>query len=236
MSTRRILVTGPVGALEPWLEAADAGGWIAVVWPLVHVRQQPGLVVERGGELPEWIAVTSANALPALERAAAERPEILELSFGAVGENTPQRARAIGFRPTLVAPTEAELARALLELPERPSRVLWPRGSLAKDFGAALRAEGLTVLDPIVYATVPLHHDEAPPPADAVLFASPSGVRAWHESARPSALPARVIAIGPTTAAALERAGVRRGEVHALETPTPRALAALLRSWTKERE
>ncbi|MDA1264106.1 MAG: uroporphyrinogen-III synthase, partial [Planctomycetota bacterium] len=160
-------------------------------------------------------------------------PALGDVPVCCVGEATAQRATALGLRESVIPPPGAQdaagLAATLIANVEPGTRVLWPRGDSARDFGARLEAAGLTVEDPIVYATRPVVLLEEPPDADAVFFASPSAVHAWNAEER-SAGPA-AIAIGWTTYEALDEVVHRFSMAIPLATPSPQSFTACLRSF-----
>jgi uroporphyrinogen III methyltransferase/synthase len=114
---------------------------------------------------------------------------------------------------------------------ERPSRILLPRSDLApRTLPDGLRRQGHEVHAVVAYRTVPGPRPEdsvrrAARAADAALFFSPSAVRQFGRLGLRA--PRAVVAcIGPTTAAAARRGGLRSPAVPA--EPTPRALLATL--------
>jgi uroporphyrinogen-III synthase len=201
---KRILITGPVERLAAWCAAARASGWVPIELPLLDVRE---LGVDPASLFPpharfDWLVVTSRSALPFVERLAALSPAIVARA-AAVGEVGSQRLRDLGFVvPHRAAQDAQDLARVVLANSAPGEKVLWPRGDRARDLGDALRADGLVVTDPVVYASVD-RAIAAVPPADAVFFASPSACAAWV-AARPGLDgPGLAIAIGETTFDAL---------------------------------
>jgi len=182
-----------------------------------EVVELPTIAIEpTGAALPElaayaWVVFTSANGVRALKQQGGW-PRI-----AVVGASTAAAAEAAGltvaFRPS--EPRGAVLGQ---ELPVKPGvRVLLLRSDIARpELPAALHARGVTVDEVIVYRTVP-RTEPAPEIAeqlrdgriDAILLASPSAARglanacgtAFHERTR-------VVAIGPTTAAAAREIGL----------------------------
>ena len=69
MTAPTVLLTGPIGNETRWLAAAREAGWNAVSFPLLEIHDLDANLVDRVDGLPDWIAVTSSNALGALERA-----------------------------------------------------------------------------------------------------------------------------------------------------------------------
>ena len=83
-------------------------------------------------------------------------------------------------------------------------------------------------MDPIVYESRALD-ERATPLCEAVFFASPSAVAAWHEREPAERGPPLAIAIGPTTLDALYAENDARFErTLALASPTPEAFAHAL--------
>lgn len=224
-----VLLTGPVERLAEWADAVRGVDWVPIEWPLVEVVQKDIDLVETIDGLPDWLAITSGSALPALERAARSVPELLSVPLGVVGAHTGAAAERAGFK---LGPPPAEnareLARAIIAESSPGAQVLWPRGSLAQEFGRRLEEAGLAVADPVVYETEVAHHEGPPPPTEAVFFASPSAVRAFFEDEGREGL-RRAVAIGSTTLAELEACGAEGAS--ALPEPTPEALAQRLREF-----
>lgn len=222
-----VLLTGPVERLSEWADAVRAADWEPIEWPLVQIVPRDADLVELIDGLPGHLAITSSNALDALERATRNLPELLSVPLGVVGGRTAKAAERVGFK---IAPGPAEnakeLALAIIAASSPGTKVLWPRGSLAHEFGEQLMEAGLEVSDPVVYETQPVHHEGPPPPARAVFFASPSAVHTFAQGEGWAALE-HAIAIGDTTLAALVEDGAEGSS--ALPEPTPEALAQRLR-------
>jgi hydroxymethylbilane synthase len=154
----------------------------------------------------------------------------------AVGPSTAEAAVARGL-PDVRQPTAGAGGRALAEhlaretdAPRRGSRVLHvgaedPHPAL----GEGLRSLGLDVAHAAVYRLVAFDEVDPPnAPVDAALFASPSAVRVWANSADGLPSGARAaIALGTSTAEAMQAAGLPPTAV--LDTPTPSELVRALR-------
>ena len=256
-----LLLTGPSSERAEWLEAVRAAGWTAIDWPLIQLESlEVDITLEIDG-LPDWLCMTSPNALSAVEAALSRLPELRSVPVALVGERSAKRAERLGLRLGLPpAQSASDLCEALLaEIGDGSAgmKILWPRGSLAEELSASLRAAGLEVLDPIVYRSVHVEHEEAPALTDGIFFASPSAVRAWLARAAPEASAPPVtaspqpviasaqpviasaqpviasaqlaIAIGATTAACLhDEAGTLFRAIQSLESPSPEALAKTL--------
>lgn len=232
--TPRLLLTGPVNGREPYADAAREAGWESVDWPLleVHSRDLDPHLIEL--DPPDWVAVTSSNALPAL---AAMRVTLGTVSFACVGERTAERLRQLGFELGLEPAKDAdELVQrflgALAPTARAAVRVLWPRGSISNDFGAQLNAGGIGVLAPIAYETRPCAHEGPLPTTDAVFLASPSAVRRYVELVRfIDAGGPRAVAIGKTT---LDAIGKYAPDHFRASSALPRAEPAALASCLRE--
>lgn len=178
-----------------------------------------------------WVAFTSANAVAHVARAlgAHAREALRARRIAAVGPATARALAEVDVPVDVLAEEEtgAGLARALLERlgAARPPVLLPTARGGRPELGDALRAAGCPVRRVELYESIPL----PPPPAaeldvDAVVVASPSGARAGLEGCAGAGLRARVVAIGPTTAAALRDLGL---EVAATaERPTTEGVVA----------
>ncbi|MFT4539874.1 MAG: uroporphyrinogen-III synthase [Planctomycetota bacterium] len=230
---RSLLVTGPIHEREAWKQAALDAGWAAIDRPLLQLEStSTDLALELDG-LPDWLCITSSNALPSVEAAIDQIPELRSVPLAVVGERTAKRAQRIGLRPGLPpAASSRDLSDALLiELGDvaASTRVLWPRGSRAGDFGDSLRDAKVLVQDPIVYSTSFIQHESQAPVADAIFFASPSAVHAWSQADHERVAPCMVIAIGATTEVALrEFFPSIANQIRTLDSPTPACLTKLL--------
>lgn len=227
---KRILLTGPVDRLETWAEAVRSVGWEAIEFPLIGIEElglRPEALFPAGTHF-DWLCVTSRSALPFVERLTAHAP-LIATRAACVGEPTAARLRDLGLDVPLRPARDAQDLAALFAAGAGPSAsVLWPRGDRAVDLGAALRAAGFAVTDPVVYASRALAVAAAPR-ADAVFFASPSACGAWLAARPTSRAPGLAIAIGETTFDALVRYEPATFErVTRLAEPTPEALAFAL--------
>jgi len=228
---KRVLVTGPAGRLEEYARAAQEAGWEAIEHPLLAIEPNAFDPSQIADGRFDWICVTSSNALEYLGSALAALPDLRATPCAVVGERTAESARGIGLDVVLApARDAAALAEALRSKARSGQRVLWPRGSQSDDLARDLRQGGLEVCDPIAYASRAVAPDasRAPRAADAVFFASPSAVRAWHDLG--GAGERRVaIAIGATTFhALLLETEPRFFDTISLPQPTPEALSFVL--------
>lgn len=228
---KRVLVTGPVGRIPEWSRAARQVGWTPIPFPVVDVVTKDVDARDVLGEEPaiDWICLTSSNALPFLERVLADFPALAQVATAAVGASTTDALARLGCAIALEPSRDVhELAERVLARSARDERVLWPHGDRSDELAHTLRSNGLNVLDPIVYETRGRAGLEVPP-AEAVLFASPSAVQAWHDRPEEDHEPRLAIAIGGTTLSALHAQTQARFErLMALPAPTPEAFADAL--------
>ena len=228
---KRVLVTGPVERLEEYARAASQAGWEAIEHPLIEIEPRSFVPSEIADARFDWICVTSSSALPYLESALAAIPELRSMPCAVVGERTAERVRDAGLDVACGPARDAsELAAALERRARRGQRVLWPRGSQSEDLALDLRRAGLEVVDPVAYASraVRAGGSNAPPHADAVFFASPSAVRAWHEI-EGTGNRRIAVAIGASTFhALLQETEPRFFDTISLPHPTPEALGFVL--------
>lgn len=214
-----------LAGLEPAL--ADLGHEV-FRWPLVRTRPLEAAEVRAAAEPLQgcrWLLFTSPAAVRAW------RESGLPLSggplLGAVGPGTAAALEAAGLTPDLVGGGDAaSLAAAFLAHPLAADPVGLPAGDRALGtLRDALVASGHQVVTATLYRTETLAAPSArslPAAPDAVLLASPSAVAALRGGLADAAL----IAIGPTTAAAVRATG--RSCLQATE-PTVEAVVACLR-------
>lgn len=156
----------------------------------------------------DWLLLTSAAAVRAVESSPVEVPGGAGLRVGVVGAATAAAARAAGLVVAATAPADdssaAGLARVLLANGIEPCRALLLASDGARpDLPDALGTAGWAVDVVEAYRTVRLPVDdeaaERASGADAIVFYSPSAVDAWEGRE----LPPVVVTIGPTTSAAV---------------------------------
>ena len=220
---KRLLLTGPIAQLERYAEAARSAGWEPTPFPLLTVAELDVDPTQGLDRLPDWICVTSRNAVAALSRC----PHLRDVPCATVGRSSANLLREEGFRVEIEgAPSAAALVERMIEAVEPGRLVLWPRGRLATELASRLREIGVSVTAPVVYDTVARPLAEPIPDSDAVFFASPSAVEAYLEHADPSRDERRIaIGIGPTTWQALELRAGRFPRNVVLASPEPHALA-----------
>ncbi len=232
---RRILVTrpGPAGAeLALMLEGLGSETRHLPVFEIQRLDPPADLAAEAAAA--HGLLITSKKGLEAL---LASLPEVDRgLVAHCVGEATAAAARSAGFPPGSVSSRgglEDLVARMLAEVELAGLRLLWPASALSDPAPAEpLAAAGAEI------RLVPLYEPRSIlEPADleqavgfeVFVFASPSALEAFLGAAA-SAQRARLlengiaIAIGATTARALEAAGWRR--IHVARKPDNEGLLA----------
>jgi uroporphyrinogen III methyltransferase/synthase len=193
----------------------------------------------------DWILLTSANAVQAVERRGEELGRSLDAlaklpPAAAVGPATSGAAEAAGFSVEFVATDHsgAGLARELgAEL--RGRKVLLPRSDRANEvLPAALRRSGALVTEVVAYRNLPPSgtdrsklHENLNDGVDGILFYSPSAVQYFLELLGRERLVsvqgrAVMVAIGHATSAALSSAGIQR-IARATDTTTKAIIEAL---------
>lgn len=224
----RVLVTRSEDDAADLCDRLRAAGAVPVEVPLVARRFVRGAVAGAIAGI-DRVVLTSVAAADAV---AADVPA-LAIPAACVGPATAARARRHGLTVDLVPAraSGADLAAALGD--QRGRRLLWPRAEDATPgTAAALRATGGELVEVVAYRNV------APDgitdalrrvwPVDAAVLASGSAARRLAAALRDAGLPAppRIVAIGPTTAAAARDAGLVVNAVAA--SPTVDALVAAL--------
>lgn len=192
-----------------------------------------------------WIAFTSANGVRGFFQALKARGTSLPTScrFAVVGKST---GRAVteyfAQEPDLIAAlaTGAALGHELVERLPEGTALLYPCPvGHDSEFTNVCRAGGLTLNPLPVYRTAPIHPSllairlQQAAPFDAAVFYAPSAVRAFV-NAQPLPWSFKVVAIGPTTRAELERLGHNR--LVTAERPEDEAVLAALLSLSSQSE
>jgi uroporphyrinogen III methyltransferase/synthase len=165
----------------------------------------------------DWVVFSSANSVTALLAHLADPRSFGTARIAAMGPGTADALAAWRIIPDLVP--ERAIAEGMLEaFPDPPgpdSRVLLPRAAAGRDaLPAGLLSAGWQVDTVEAYRTLPLPMTDADrravAAADAICFASASAVNGLLEAAGgPDVVPAVVVCIGPSTAAAATAAGLR---------------------------
>lgn len=211
---RRIAVTRAppdAGALAARLRALGAEPVLTPAIETVLLDAGPlEAALERNAEL-DWIVFTSRHAADAVARCRRSFPGI---RIAAVGEATATALENYGI-PVDLIPREHTAEGLLAALGDlRGQVVLFPASAIARrTLPDGLRARGADVREVPVYETRPAATRYAAlAGVDAITFTSPSTVTGLLAA---NGVPpgARVVCIGPTTAAAARAAGLAVTEV-----------------------
>lgn len=213
-----VVLTRPEDRSGPLRHALEAQGLAVLDLPCSRIEPvaDPSVLARALADLDQrdLLVLTSAAASAAIR--AATEPARVRAPVAAVGAVTAQAARTVGLHVTFVAtrPDGATLAR---ELPLPAGDVVLARSDrAARDLPEILRQRGARVRELEAYRTVPgvsgdvaavrlaLERGRA-----VVVFASPTAVVGMLGAVAPDRLGrAALVAIGPTTAAAIrERIG-----------------------------
>jgi len=238
LAGKRIVITRSAAPSEALARELSTRGAIPVVIPLISFANPENFepldaaLVEI--ERFDWMILTSAQAVRAVAKRGEELTRRLVRSeskprIACVGPVTAETARQAGFRVEYVAETHSGAGLAD-ELGNRlqGSKIFLPRSDRANpDLPSALSRYGGEVTEVIAYRTLRTRAvDErhlrqiAEGGTDAVLFFSPSAVQHFGEllgSEQFRALQHKlaITAVGPVTANALRKAGVRRPVISA---------------------
>jgi uroporphyrinogen-III synthase len=219
LAGKRVLVTRErTGVLGEMLEARGA---IVVHAPLISIEDPAdggkGLrdaLNGLGGY--DWLLVTS---VPGAERVGAAARASTDVRLGAVGTATARTLATLAGRDVDVTPavqTGAGLAAALADVVADPMRALVVQADRAPStLVDSLQEAGHDVTVCVGYRTVLLEIDpHVVVDADALVLASGSSAESWVASVGLETPPV-VVAIGPTTADAARRFGLKISSVSA---------------------
>jgi uroporphyrinogen-III synthase len=217
-----VLVTRGAGEVDALARLLAPRGIAVLPYPVlreVPADDPPAWELVAGlRQIPCWVAFTSRRAVPALLAAGEKRgltAWLLSLPAAAVGEATAAAARRSGFSVAVVGDAGGEaLAGRLAERLRAASTVVHPCGREHRDeLGAALARSGFSVVPVVVYAMDETTAGELPAlparPPRAVVLTSPRGARAYLRASGGCYAAVAHIALGATTAAAAEEAGIQ---------------------------
>ncbi len=219
-----VVVTRPEAPNGPLVTLLRRRGARVLLWPVVRIDppEDPRPLEDALGRLGDydWIVFSSARTVSAVAgRAPPPQPGP---RVAAVGTATAETLAAAGWRVDLTAhPARgAALVAALGEAGCAGARVLFPASAIARPtIPEGLRALGAHVDQVTAYRTRPAPLDRDACHAEirrgriaAVTFASPSAVDGLQQALGPEGFrllleAAPAVAIGPTTAEALDQAG-----------------------------
>lgn len=217
LAGRRVVVTRAAEQADDLAVLLREQGAEPVIVPLIEIVDPADHGVALADALArlddyDWLFVTSPNGATRVAAALADRRSAstnAPLQIAAVGTAT---AAALGCTPDLVAATQS--ADGLLAVfPYGSGRVLVAQAEGARPtLVDGLRERGWLVDPVIAYRTRLVRPDRGDMlralAADALLFASGSAVVAWHEVFG-SSTPPFVVAIGPSTAVAADKIGLK---------------------------
>lgn len=229
LAGKRVVVTRPLKTSAGLMEELRSAGATAILFPLIWIEPPQDLMAFdaalRDLSNYDWLIFTSRNAVPAVSRRLAGLPEPsrsvpASVRVAAVGAATGEAAREAGFRDAFAGRGTATDLIAELAGELRGKKVFLPRSDkAAPELLDQLRAAGAEVREVIAYRTVAVEYrvediEDDIKTADAFLFFSPSAVQAFRRLLESGVLSSRAAsaafgAIGPVTANALERAGLR---------------------------
>ncbi|MGH9348064.1 MAG: uroporphyrinogen-III C-methyltransferase [Vicinamibacterales bacterium] len=233
---KRVLVTRPREQAAELCDALAMLGAEAIEAPMIRITapDDPAPLQDaasRAGEF-DWIIFTSGHAVQAFMEALLAGDQDVRALKGpklcTVGTSTAEKLTAFGLKVDLV-PSEFRAEGVVQALaargPLRGSRVLFPRGDLAREvIGDELRQAGAEVTEVVAYRTLiaePQREGELDiygmlleRKIDVVTFTSGSAVRNFakvygEEQAADLLRSVDVAVIGPVTAQAAEQLGIR---------------------------
>jgi len=222
---------------DPYVQAFAQAGWRAECQPVLRFTFPADEALRhhlRASDAFSGLVVTSPRAVRALRRVF-DGSGVLHTSWEgrtayAVGPKTADRLRALSFevRGETAGDAEALADRIVEDAPERP--LLFLSGSRRRDvLPTALREAEVAFEEQVVYEAHTRTDIQLPddPAALWLAFFSPSGLEAVQQADAKVLGHARCAAIGPTTAAALEEAGLTVDAV--AHDPAPDALVRAVR-------
>lgn len=210
----RVLLTLAADRIHAYSAILGPAGFTTEAVEVLHA-EPTGTPLPDPASTSDWIAATSPRAAPYAAEAAKAAPRA---RIAAVGPATAQALRHLGLPVHALSPdgTGAGLAHSIAATAP-PTRVLVvqatePAGGLAE----GLQALGCDIVTWSVYRTV-TQPPKSIPPAHALLLTSPSAVACLAPLLAASS--SRLVAFGPTTAAAMRDAGLPIHAVCVRRTP-----------------
>ncbi|MBO6574471.1 MAG: uroporphyrinogen-III synthase [Rhodothermales bacterium] len=211
---KRVLITRAAEQAHGLADGLERAGFEAVRHPAIAFESGDLSPVLDALSEADWIVFTSANAVRYFFAAA---PGPLTTRTAAVGSSTAQALREHGIEADYV-PRLFQAEHLAEGLPEaRGATILLPQAEGARPVLAdRLRGRGARLVSAPAYRTV--NAALGPPPSDvhAITFTSPSTVSGFREQGG-RAEDAVVACIGPVTASAAQKAGMR---VHLTADPS----------------
>lgn len=224
-------------------ELIGAEGGSVVHVPLIEIVEPVdggAALADELGRLDDgdWLIVTSPAGAQRVGDAARHRPAV---RLAAVGTATADRLARLAGRPVDLVPDRqlgAALAEEFVAANDTPRRVLLAVADrAATTISDRLVDEGHDVTSVVAYRTAlrrPEPHEvERLATADAVVFTSGSAAESWADAlgdTAASTLPPLAVAIGPSTAAAAARRGLKMTAV-AADHSLAGVVDVLVRHW-----
>lgn len=233
----RVLVTRPRERAEALCFLLEDEGAEVLALPLLELHpphnDAPLRAAAEHIQRYRWVLFTSPSAVEALAEAlrqAGTLPRLSQVKLGAVGPRTAHALEALGLQVSVVAErtTGLGLAEALRQDLRGGDEVLLPAAEEGRrELQEALEAEGIPVTRVAAYRAEQVTPDAAARaglaerPPHVVVLASPRTAEALADMPGGEALlrASRVVAIGPTTSAALADLEVSVAAVAAAPTP-----------------
>jgi uroporphyrinogen-III synthase len=230
LQRKTILVTRPKDQADEFAQLVIAGGANVVFIPTIEIASPESwktcdTEIDHIGTFDAFI-FTSANAVQAffgrllLQGSDSAGKVLGKKDFYVVGTKTGEALVAEGIAPIFLpgVTNGRQLAEALLRLPLRGKRFLFPQGNLAnEELTTLLRSNGVDIIEITVYDTI-VPRDADPKSIrekfendliDIVSFFSPSSVKNLITLVPSELVSSRIIAvIGTSTEAAAREAGL----------------------------
>ena len=232
LAGKRIVITRAAVQSSEILEELYAQGASPIIFPLVAFAEPQDFSTLDAGLLRlgefDWLIFTSENAVHAVSGRLQALGRSLDdvgrpARVGAVGPTTARAAENAGFSVTYSAKTHSGVSLANeLDRSISGKSILLPRSNRANpDLPELLRLHGGLVTEAIAYLTMaPADLDPSQLAAissgqlDAIVFFSPTAVEHFEALSGPGRLRnlqdgVAIVAVGPITATALEKVGVK---------------------------
>lgn len=218
---KRVGTTGTPAFGEKLREALERKGAEVVAAMSTEVEELAFPLQEVLEGVPKWLVFTSANGVRTFfDRIKAEGRDIRSLAphrFAVIGRPTGRVLAEYGINADLCPEryTSMDLAELLAENARKDEEIVLLRAANATPaLPEALRADGFRVREVHIYSVIP---DEASEEEmrgtaariDYLTFSSAGGARLWMETRKGIPEGVRPVAIGPVTAAEMERLGIR---------------------------
>ena len=224
----RVVLFRAPRADDSYARHLNAAGFEPVHRPILEYRPKNQLALQDALRHPDdysGLVITSERGAERVLATDSWQPWVRKPLY-ALGPRTRSILEQSGFGPLgPIAQTGRDLADAIRTLHRDARPLLFPCSSSRRDeLPDALKSASIPLFELPVYDTIgaiPSEIEHEDPPEWAVFF-SPSGVEAACEFIASSWTMVRRAAIGPTTAAALEAAGIPANAV--ADSPDPEAL------------